>query len=250
MKNLFLSLIILFSGIIQVTGQDFYLPSSSKSKKALKSMYEASELYSNVHISEGDKLIKQALVEDPNLFLAYVYAVQWAGDSARTPLLEKALTIDAKDFNEAEKILRKMLENLLKDPGYKSTAAMQTLVEAYPNTPQAAEWASLHYFYTSKDVDSGLKYAQQVVEMSPKYAPIYNNLGYMYMQKNEMEKAKTALEKYISLAPNEPNAYDGMGEYYAINKDFVKAAENYDKAAEMGLDNAKELADLARSMIK
>jgi len=249
MKNLFLSLIILFSGLIHATAQDFYLPSSSKSKKAVKSMHKASELYANVHIEKGNEVIKQVLDGDPNLFLAYVYAVQWANEATRPPLLEKALAVDAKNFNEAENILRNMLENIQKDPAYKPTDDMLALVQAYPKTPQAAEWAALHSFYSSGDVEAGLKYAQQVVEMSPKYAPIYNNIGYMYMQKNEMNLAKTALEKYIALAPKESNAYDSMGEFYAINKDYAKAAEHYDKAAEMGLVDAKERADKARSMM-
>jgi hypothetical protein len=51
------------------------------------------------------------------------------------------------------------------------------------------------------------------------------------------------------LAPKEPNAYDSMGEYYAINKDYGKAAEFYDKAAAMGLEYAKERADKARLMM-
>jgi len=249
MKNLFLSLIILFSGIIHATAQDFYLPSSSKSKKAVKILHKAAELYSNVHIAKGNKVIMQVLDDDPNLFLAYVYAVQWADDTARPQLLGKALAIDANNFNEGEIILRNMLENIQKDPAYKPTDDMLALVKSHPKTPQAIEWAALHSFYSSGDVEAGLKYAKQVIEMSPKYAPIYNNIGYMYMQKNEMDYAKTALEKYIALAPKESNAYDSMGEFYAIIKDYAKAAEHYDKAAEMGLEDAKERADKARSMM-
>jgi Flp pilus assembly protein TadD len=99
-------------------------------------------------------------------------------------------------------------------------------------------------------VDAGLAYAQKLAKMSPKYAPNYNSMGYMYLQKNDMDKAKAALEKYIALAPKEPNAYDSMGEFYAITKDYAKSAEYYDKAVAMGLDDAKVRAEKARSMIK
>jgi tetratricopeptide (TPR) repeat protein len=249
MKNLFLSVLILFGGLFQATAQDFYLPSSSKSKKALKSMYKAMDLYSNVDIEKGNEAMKQALAEDPNLFLAYVYAGQMAGEGDRPALLEKALAIDAANFNEAEKIMRMMLEKVQKDPKYQPNAEMMALVEAYPQTSQANEMAALHSFYTSRDVEAGLKYAQKVAELSPKYAPIYNNMGYMYMEKKDMSSAKIALEKYIALAPKEPNAYDSMAEYYAINEDYAKAAEFYDKAAVMGLEDAKERADKARSMM-
>jgi Tfp pilus assembly protein PilF len=75
-------------------------------------------------------------------------------------------------------------------------------------------------------------------------------MGYLYMEKKDMEKAKAALEKYIALAPKEANAYDSMAEYYMNNKEYAKSAEYYDKAVAMGMTDSKERADKARSMIK
>lgn len=64
-----------------------------------------------------------------------------------------------------------------------------------------------------------------------------------------MKKAKAALEKYITLLPNEANPYDSMAEYYMINKEYAKSAEYYDKAGEMGMAGAKERAEKAREMM-
>lgn len=65
-----------------------------------------------------------------------------------------------------------------------------------------------------------------------------------------MAKAKAAFEQYIKLAPNEPNAYDSMGEFYMTTHDYAKSAEYHDKAAAMGYPVAKERAAKARAMIK
>ena len=75
-------------------------------------------------------------------------------------------------------------------------------------------------------------------------------LGYIYLGKKEMDKAKAAFEKYIALAPNEGNAYDSMAEYYMINEDYAKSAEYYEKAAGMGMVGAKERAEKAREAMK
>lgn len=250
MKNLLVSIALLFGSITIAMAQDFYLPVSSKSKAAVAALHEASDLYANVHFKAGKVKLDQALAEDPNFFMACVYAVQYGSKADKPALIDKALALDTANLNRAEKIMRTLLVNWQKDPAYKPAEDMKALVAAYPQTPQALEWASLHSFYTGKDVDAGLDYAQKLAKMSPKYAPNYNTMGYMYVQKKEMDKAKAALEKYVALAPNEPNAYDSMAEFYMTNKDYAKSAEYYDKAAAMGLTDAKERADKARSMMK
>ena len=182
--------------------------------------------------------------------MAYVYAVQYAPKAQKPELIDKALAVDPTNLNEGEKIMREFIGRWKEDTAAKADESMKALIAAYPKTPQALEWASLHSFYTDKNLEGALDYAQQLEKMSPKYAPNYNILGYLYLAKKENEKAKAAFERYIKLAPKESNAYDSMAEFYLINKDYVKSAELYDKAAAMGLLDAKERADKARAMIK
>jgi tetratricopeptide (TPR) repeat protein len=250
MKTLFTAMVLLFGSTAVVSAQDHYLPVSSTSKAAVKSLHRASELYSNIHFKEGKTELDKALAEDPNFFMAYVYAVQYAPKAQKPPLMEKALALDPTNFNEAEKIMRDLIAKWKEDSTTKAGESMKALIAAYPKTPQALEWASLHSFYTDKSLDDALDYAQKLEKMSPKYAPNYNILGYLYLEKKDTEKAKAAFEQYIKLAPKESNAYDSMAEFYLINKDYVKSAELYDKAAAMGLPDAKERADKARAMIK
>ena len=86
--------------------------------------------------------------------------------------------------------------------------------------------------------------------MRPGYGGGYNSLGYSYMAIEEMDKAKAAFEKYIELAPNEPNAYDSMGEYYMAAKDYARSAEHYDRAVALGMEGSKAGAEKARAVLK
>ncbi|NBC08846.1 MAG: hypothetical protein GVY26_16770 [Bacteroidetes bacterium] len=70
------------------------------------------------------------------------------------------------------------------------------------------------------------------------------------MALGEMGKAKAAFEKYLELAPDEANAYDSMGEYYMVAKDYAKSAEHYDRAVELGMEDSKERAEKARAALK
>ncbi|MEO6282057.1 MAG: tetratricopeptide repeat protein [Dyadobacter sp.] len=250
MKKLFAGLALLWGSITIASAQDFYLPVSSTSKTAIASLHRASDLYSNIHFKEAKAEIDKALAEDPNFFMAYVYAVQFGTRKERPALLDKALALDAAKLNEAEKIMRQYFVSWKADTSAKAAETMTALVAAYPKTPQALEWASLHAVYTDKNVDSALDYAEKLAKMSPKFAPVHNIMGYLYMEKKEMDKAKTSFEKYVTLAPKEANAYDSMAEFYMNNKEYAKSAEFYDKAVAMGLPDAKERADKAKSMIK
>lgn len=250
MKTLLFSLALLLSSTCFTVAQDFFLPVSSKSKAAKAAYYKADELGYNVHLKEANTELDKALREDPNFFMAYVLEIFYASGEKRAELVDKALAIDDSKFTEAERIVRQQLVRWGADPKAKTAENMIELVAAYPKTPQAYEWASLHAAYTDKDADTALEYAQKLAELRPKCAPNYNVLGYLNMQMQQMDQAKSAFEKYIALAPKEPNAYDSMGEYYMNAKDYAKSAEYYDRAAKLGLADAKGRADKARSMVK
>lgn len=250
MKTLLAAIAFLWGSMTIASAQDFYLPVSSTSKPAIASLHRAAELFANVHFKEAREELDKALAEDPNFFMAHVYAVQYAPRAKRLAMVDKTLALDATNLNEAEKIMRQWIAQWKADTTAKASETMKALVAAYPKTPQALEWAALHSFYSDKDLEAGLDYSQKLAELSPKYAPNYNTMGYIYMEKKEMDKAKAALENYIAFAPKESNAYDSMAEFYMNNKEYAKSAEYYDKSAAMGIADAKERADKARAMVK
>lgn len=59
---------------------------------------------------------------------------------------------------------------------------------------------------------------------------ITNFLGYSYVQAEQLDKAKSAFEGYITNNPNRYNSYDSMAEFYLNQKEYEKAKEYYQKA--------------------
>ena len=112
----------------------------------------------------------------------------------------------------------------------------------------------LEYIYRYKGekplTEEQLKYLLRLLELRPEYGGGYNTLGYNYMALQEMDKAKAAFEKYLELAPNEPNAYDSMGEYYLNTGDYARSAEYYDRAVALGMEGSKKGAEKARAAME
>jgi tetratricopeptide (TPR) repeat protein len=57
-------------------------------------------------------------------------------------------------------------------------------------------------------------------------------LAYAYDRTGDLENAIWAINRYISLAPNEANPYDSRGDIYANNREYDLAIDSYRKALE------------------
>lgn len=247
MKTTIFCIALLLGSAGVLSAQDFYLPVSTHSEIARRAYQAASSLGSNIRNDAAKASIDKALEADPAFFMAYVYDYQvLANDGEKPALIEKALAIDPGGFTKAEKIMRRQLEAWKADPKASPAEAMKALVAAYPNTPEAWEWAYLHAFYTDKDNAAGLKYASKLIELAPDFPPVYNSLGYHYLGTKEMDKAKANFEKYLQLAPAEPNAYDSMGEFFLTTGNNEKSAEYYDMAVVLGMEASRKGAEKAR----
>jgi ketosteroid isomerase-like protein len=68
------------------------------------------------------------------------------------------------------------------------------------------------------------------------------------MELNQNDKAEAAFNKYIELAPNNPNVYDSKGDYYMNIKDYGKAYDTYMMAyaldTQWGLKKAQKAKQL------
>jgi Tfp pilus assembly protein PilF len=250
MRKLLFTAALFLGNLAFLSAQDFYLPVSTTSETARRAYQAATYLGANVRFDAARAEIEKALEADPNYFMAYAYAYQaLANDADKPALLDKALAIDPSGFTEAEKIMRRQMAAWKADPKAMPTEAMKALTTAYPNTAEAFEWAYLHAFYTDRDKEAGYAYAQRLIELDPNFGPVYNSLGYYYLGEKEMDKAKTAFEKYLEIAPAEPNAHDSLGEYYMTVGDYAKSAEYYDQAVALGMEGSKQGAEKARAAL-
>ena len=115
----------------------------------------------------------------------------------------------------------------------------EAMIERYPEDKEAHDWLGALYQNVPtehRDLDKAIAQYLRVVEIDPMYATAYNALAYAYDELGDFEQSIEAINKYIELAPNEPNPLDSRGELYANNGQVDKALESYLAAIEIKPD--------------
>ena len=97
------------------------------------------------------------------------------------------------------------------------------------NDPLLRGW----YAYFLEDLDARIENAKIGLKRFPESSLLNNMMGYLMKEKGDMEAAKNHLQVYLTVHPEEPNAYDSMGDILLASGDTLQAKEMYLKAYEM-----------------
>ena len=91
------------------------------------------------------------------------------------------------------------------------------LIENYPDYSEG--WnrrATLHYVLGN--YEESIKDIEQVLMLEPRHFGALSGLGLVYLQQNQLGKAKQAFENLIDVHPNSPNAQENLKQ---INQDLL-----------------------------
>ena len=74
---------------------------------------------------------------------------------------------------------------------------------------------------------------RQVLEVNPNYAPAHNNLGVLFQQTGEHQKAKDCFEKALDIDPNYIEANSSLADIYYMDCKYLRAKSYYEKTIEI-----------------
>ena len=81
--------------------------------------------------------------------------------------------------------------------------------------------------------DIALKFYNQVLKIEPNHSQSLNNLGVIFQNQMNHEKAKDCVEKAIAINPNQVDAYNNLGVIFKELGENQKAKECFEKAIEL-----------------
>jgi len=97
------------------------------------------------------------------------------------------------------------------------------------NDPLLRAW----YAYYLEDIDKRIANIEIGLKRFPESSILNNMMAYMMMDKGNLDEAKKHLDVYMTAHPDEPNAYDSMGDLLLKKGEKLKAKEMFLKAYEM-----------------
>ncbi len=236
MKQLLLAA-LLVGMVLPVSAQDLYLPATTKSKEAKALYTEALDAFYDVEFARMNKINQNALEADPYFFMGY-FIQSFAGDKEKQKAAwDMMATYDGK-MNKGEKVIKQMAVKLETDPKYTGVEEARQLVKLYPKNIFAK--IMLAYGLGGEDAtrNEGINVLDEAIMLNPEVASLHNTKGYLYLEENELDKAKEAFDKYIEMAPDKANPYDSKGDYFMATKAYDEAAMSYQKAFDMNNDFA------------
>lgn len=232
MKRLFVLFLVLALGLLSYSqsAKKDKMPVTTSSKSALASYNEALKYFEDVAMGKGIELLQKSLIDDPDFFMAnYYLAFLNMGNEEKFNLYGNAAVNSKAKLSKAEELIKSTMKKFIEKKDADVTDIGKKLVEMYPKDV-FAYYLLYNYQTIVGDKNGSYETLLKALEITENPAPVYNLLGYSYMTLNQNDKAEVAFNKYIELAPNNPNVYDSKGDFYMNIKEYGKAYDTYMKA--------------------
>lgn len=134
-----------------------------------------------------------------------------------------------------EEILPGLRRSEITVKGEMTSFSDEKIKEYSKSNPDTLSKEELLYAATlTTDMDEKMNVYTTYSKLHPKDWRGPNNVAYIYIMKNDMEKAKAELDKANSISPNNPVINNNLGVYERANGNDDKAMEYYEAASGAG----------------
>ncbi|MGD8330957.1 MAG: protein kinase, partial [Acidobacteriota bacterium] len=194
----------------------------------------------NLRYGDAVRALQQAIEIDPDFVMAY-YQLARMPDYLAEPA--KAREYDELVMANIDKVPER--DRLLVEGNYAfeheddvalAEQRFEELVRRYPD--HETGWLRLTDVRGGSQGQLGfneeqIATLQRAVEAMPASGALHNQLGYALADNGRYPEAVRAIERYVELNPEEPNAYDSLAEMYVLSGQPQIAFEKYGEALEV-----------------
>jgi len=210
----------------QATGVFTVTSSSAEAQRLHESAVDAWE---NLHTDRALESWRRALQMDSNFAAAHAllsYASSDPVEQARERAAAKALAATAP---ADEALLIQWLVEAREDNYVEAIAAMNDLLERYPQDKHLQLWSGAWLFRMS-EFGAAQQRLEKAVALDPGYSAALNELGYTYASSKDYPRAIETMQHYVALLPGEPNPEDSLAEILRMSARYEEALEHYRRA--------------------
>ncbi len=212
---------------------------TTRSAEAYRLYLEGVENYNRYYYPEAEHSFDAALQIDSTIAMAYYYL----SIIDEPDLINSAM----KNVSHAARIDQALIHSRAAALAGDVTSAKAELLEllrSYPENKEALFRLGEFVQRYGHSNEEAIHYFRRVLELDSLHHLSYNRLAYAYMAIGSCGKATWAVNRYVSLAPDDANPYDTRGEICANCGDLSGAIESYRRALQAKPDFSPSLLSL------
>jgi serine/threonine protein kinase/Flp pilus assembly protein TadD len=196
------------------------------------------EEYNKFYYEDARKFYEKAVELDPDFAFAHFALGNALGalgyQNQRDAALDKAMSLRDRATEKERLRIEASYAGTIERDSEKRIRIIEEIAKKYPKD----KWAhhQLGNYYSSRDWDRALEEYDIALKLDPNYGLLLNNLGYLYADRNEFEKALEYFERYAASSPGDANPIDSIAELYFNMGNLDQAIAKYKEVLEVKPD--------------
>jgi tetratricopeptide (TPR) repeat protein len=216
----------------EVKEKELRFPVTTASRAAARYFETGMVHYENHRWNFALRDWREALQLDPKFALAYTWICFTTTDPAEESKDRAAAKGLIESVTPAEQLMVRWMAGAHENNYIQAIQAMNDLAQMYPRDKRL-NFLIGYWLYKLDEYERSRMFTQRALAEDDRYATGYNQLGYLYSRERQYDKAIEAMEKYVSLLPEQPNPHDSLGEMLRLSGRFDDALEQYHIALKM-----------------
>ena len=208
---------------------------TTHSPEAYRYYLEGLDYQNKLYATDAEESYRKALDYDSTFAMAYFRLGLLKEGEERGSFMAKALQY-SDQVSQKEKLFIKSMSETTEGKFANGIEEMEKLAQRYPDDKEVHFWLGVFYRQVPERRQEAVSSLNRAIEIDPLYKTAYNMLAYTYDQLDDFEKSLWAINKYVSIAPDEANPYDTRGDLYGFNGQIEQAMGSYRKALEVKPD--------------
>ena len=202
------------------------IPVTTNSTQARKALEAGVRQMQYLRRTEALESLRAAVKADPKLAQGFILISHLTRDpQEQQATLEKAKQL-AAHASAGEQLLITWLGGIQEEKEVVAIAAMNDLLARYPKD-KWLQFLAGRWLLNQGRYEQSIMILQRAVTLDAEYPAAWNELAYAYAWSGDFEKAFSAMDRYVSLEPDQPNPHDSYGEILRLAGKFDAALEQY-----------------------
>jgi tetratricopeptide (TPR) repeat protein/predicted Ser/Thr protein kinase len=208
---------------------------TTNSPEAYRHFLDGVRYFRKLYVTEAKASYHKAIEYDSTFASAYYWLALITEGQERVAAIGRAMEL-LDHASEKERYYIRSLHAITSGDADRGVAELEALIERYPQERTAHHLLGTYMRQMYQDPERAIEHLQRAVEIDPLFKQSYNVMAYTYNEMGMLERSIWAINKYIELAPNEPNPHDTKGDLYAANGAIDQAIQSYQSALEIKPD--------------